>query len=63
MQDESRNAELRLKFNNDALVDLTHTKIDVEGLALLHKVGKDVELAEKIRAMFNGEVINKTEKR
>lgn len=45
------------------MLDLTHVKIDSQGLDLLHKVGDEVNLKEKIQAMFKGEIINKTEKR
>lgn len=63
LQDEARNAELRVKYSNDFLVDFTHTKIDSAGLQLLMKVGQDLDLPAKIRAMFNGDIINPTEKR
>lgn len=63
LQDDSRNSKLVFKFNDDAILDLTHTKIDSQGLALLEKVAEETQLKQKIHAMFSGEVINKTEKR
>lgn len=44
-------------------MDLTHTKIDLQGLSLLHKVAEEQKVVEKIRAMIDGELINNTEKR
>ena len=35
LNDETRNSQLRLKFLDECLLDLTHTKIDSAGLKLL----------------------------
>jgi len=43
--------------------DYTHTHIDLEGLRLLYKVAEETQVKAKIKQMFEGEVINKTEKR
>lgn len=50
-------------YHDSALLDFTHVKIDSEGLDLLTKVADEVKLNEKIAQMFNGDIINKTEKR
>ena len=64
LQDEERNEALRFKVLNDKVwLDYTHTKIDKEGLALLGQVAKDQKVAEGVKAMFAGEVVNPTEGR
>ena len=43
--------------------DYTHTHIDEKGIELLYKVMDETKVASKIKAMFEGETINETEKR
>lgn len=54
---------MQLKLQDDCLLDLTHTKIDSQGLDLLESVAAEVGLQSNILAMFDGHKINKTEKR
>lgn len=63
LQDESRNESLRFKVLDKIWLDYTHTKIDSQGLALLAQVATDQGVADGIRAMFNGDVVNPTEGR
>ena len=45
------------------LLDYSKNRADEQTLALLFDLAKTAGLSEKIRAMFNGEIINNTEKR
>ena len=44
-------------------MDLSHAKIDAEGLALLKQVATEVKLFDQIEELFQGKKINVTEKR
>mmetsp|Transcript_63389 Transcript_63389/g.87561 ORF Transcript_63389/g.87561 Transcript_63389/m.87561 type:complete len:126 (-) Transcript_63389:1236-1613(-) len=64
LDDELRNEKLRVRaFDQKAILDFTHVKIDQTGIDLLMKVAEETKLHDRVAAMFNGEVINKTEKR
>lgn len=53
---------MQCKVDN-RILDLSHTKIDREGYRLLLEVAESLQLVQKTRAMFSGDVINQTEKR
>lgn len=64
LQDEARNEALRFQcLDSKIWLDYTHTKIDAEGLALLNQVAKEQAVAQNIKDMFAGEVVNPTEGR
>ena len=64
LQDEERNAALRFNvLDNKLWLDYTHTKIDAQGLQLLKQVAEAQGVAQGLRDMFNGEVVNPTEGR
>ena len=63
LNNEDRNSKLRASLDNKIILDLTHTKIDIKGIELLQKVVDETKIFDKVQAMFNGDVINTTEKR
>jgi glucose-6-phosphate isomerase len=63
LNDEFRNSQLKLKFGYEVILDLTHTKIDTKGIELLLEVAKHANIESQIKAMFDGQTINKTENR
>ena len=63
LQDEVRNEQLRFKVLDKIWLDYTHTKIDATGLALLGQVAQEQGVAQGVKDMFAGEVINPTEGR
>lgn len=60
-----REGKMNISYVNEHRIhfDFSHTHIDVEGVRLLQKVAEETQLASKIKSMFEGEVINQTEKR
>jgi len=63
LQNESRNAKLRVEHEDRVIFDFTHAKIDEEGFAKLQQVAQEAQIFQKIEAMFAGQKINNTEKR
>ena len=45
------------------ILDYTHSKLDAKAFELLQKVVEEGNVFSRIQAMFNGEIINTTEKR
>ena len=54
---------MRSSLDGKTILDLSHAKIDAEGLALLKQVATEVKLFDQIEELFQGKKINVTEKR
>lgn len=62
LQDGQRNQGLVFE-SNDILLDLTHEKMTPETIKLLQEVAVKSQVQEKVKQMFEGQIINTTEKR
>ncbi len=54
LNDEQRNAKLRVDHSDQFIFDFTHAKIDEEGFAKLLAVAEEAKLFDKIEALFSG---------
>jgi glucose-6-phosphate isomerase len=62
LSEKERNTKLT-RTNDGIMFDYSHEKLDVEAVDLLIKLAEERQIANKFSQMFNGEKINKTEKR